>query len=251
MILVVTRYKESIDFLDSIPEFADPDIECIVYNKGGEEGLHKVNRPRVTYINIENVGMCDHTVFYHIFHNYENINDTILFIPASIEHPSMKFKLDKAIRILRVVKNHPNTTVFNYEEKYTNVKDHYENFIINYWNPRHESNREENYKINSDYGHSIIHSELRPFSRWYNTHFGNMHTQYVSLWCIFAVNPNSIRMRSRDFYKNILDELSVGPNVEVGHYLERAWQAVFSIPNNSDNWAAYFHQEQDRVIMLK
>lgn len=230
MLIVVTRYKETLDFLDA-PEFCREGIECIVYNKGGNDDFKKPNNPRVTYIELENVGMCDHTVFYHIVNNYDNLHDTILFIPASIGHPEMKCKLDKAIHILKAaITSPPGTTVFRYEEKYENIKDHYKNFIINYWNPRHQSNREANYKIDSNYG-QLIPSKYRPFSAWYNNHFGDTITNYVSLWCIFAVSRECIRRRPIEFYRNLLDELSVGANVEVGHYMERAWQAVFSIPN--------------------
>jgi hypothetical protein len=241
MLIVVTRYKENLDFLDA-PEFCRAGIEYIVYNKGGGGGggggggedLKKPNNPRVTYIELENVGMCDHTVFYHIVNNYDNLHDTTLFIPASIGHPDMKYKLDKTLHILNAAMESPGKSVFKYEEKYENIKEHYKNFIINYWNPRHESNREANYKIDSNYG-QLIPSKYRPFSAWYNNHFGDTITNYVSLWCIFAVSREYIHRRPIEFYMDLLEELSVGANIEVGHYMERAWQAVFSIPNLGHN----------------
>ena len=34
-------------------------------------------------INLENVGVCVHTYFYHIIEHYDNLDDIIVFLPGS------------------------------------------------------------------------------------------------------------------------------------------------------------------------
>ena len=44
---------------------------------------------------------------------------------------------------------------------------------------------------------------------------------------IFSVSRDHIHNRSMSFYKKLIKDFPNHPNAEVGHYLERAWPAVF------------------------
>ena len=47
---------------------------------------------------------------------------------------------------------------------------------------------------------------------------------------VLAVHRDRVRLRPRSFYAALLQQTTVGPNPEVGHYLERAWATLFYAP---------------------
>ena len=61
--LIVSRYKENIDWISDVHESVD---SIIVYNKGGEIE-HK--DPRVKIVRLKNVGREAHSYFYHFINN--------------------------------------------------------------------------------------------------------------------------------------------------------------------------------------
>lgn len=64
--LVIARYKETIDWLNNVPN----DWEIIIYNKYEGDNL------------LPNVGRESHTYLYHIIKNYNNLPDEIMFCQA-------------------------------------------------------------------------------------------------------------------------------------------------------------------------
>ena len=78
----------------------------------------------------------------------------------------------------------------------------------------------------------LIPAQIRPFGKWYENKFGSLLTNYIVYAGIFAVAKEDILKQPVSYYQQFLDELSVGSNPEVGHYVERSWQAIFNPPSN-------------------
>ena len=73
IVVVVARYNENIEWTKQFPNVT-------IYNKG--EKLNENNE-----IMLDNVGREGHTYFYHIYNNYENLSDYIVFLQGDpFEH---------------------------------------------------------------------------------------------------------------------------------------------------------------------
>lgn len=69
--LVVSRYRESLDWLKDLP----PQIKIVVYNKGPDDLT-------IPHINLPNVGREGHTFYYHICNN-EITDDYTFFVQGN------------------------------------------------------------------------------------------------------------------------------------------------------------------------
>ena len=49
----------------------------------------------------------------------------------------------------------------------------------------------------------------------------------MAYYGVFSASRDHIKNRGVDFYRELLRELSVSQNPEVGHYVERSWLAIF------------------------
>jgi len=207
---VVSRYNEDLEWMLE-PPFNQ--IKYLVYNKGSDENFCKANVVRV--IPLPNLGRCDHTYLYHMVTHYHQIDKVVVFLPGSID---ISYKKVKAAAIIThaVTKLRPSVVVTCRE----NVRESYKNFTLDEWTCVHHKNQQ----LNSS--SKLIPAPIRPFGAWYDYHFGNCLTMYMGLHGIFSVSPETVAGRSIEEYKSLLKETSVGDNVEVGHYLERAWGAV-------------------------
>lgn len=213
---VVSRYNEDLEWMLESPF---NQIKYIVYNKGVDDNFCKANVVRV--IPLPNLGRCDHTYLYHLVTHYHKIDKVVVFLPGSIDLP---YKKEKAALVVKhaVTKLRPSVVVSSWE----NVRETYKNFTLDEWGCVHPKNQ----ALNVD--NKLIPAPIRPFGKWYDYHFGNLLTTYVGLHGIFSVNPAAVAGRKLSEYKDLLKETAVGDNVEVGHYLERAWGAV--IKSNID-----------------
>lgn len=208
MQIVVARYQESVDWLDQEP-FNKFSVIC--YNKGGP-----MDSPHRT-INLRNIGRCDHTYLYHIINNYENLAPVTLFLPASCQDPH---KRAKAIKTCELALKSRNTVLYGtYHDP--NVRQALATFKLEKWKATNASNSAANPE------EKLQLAEIRPFGAWYDAHFEGIDTSIVCYFGIFAVSREHIRQHPVSYYKRFLDQLSVGSNPEVGHYMERSWGALF------------------------
>lgn len=71
MKLVVARYNENLAWLDAL------EFPAIVYNKG--ENI-QTYRKDIEIVKLPNVGREQYTFYYHIYHNYDNLDDYNVFL---------------------------------------------------------------------------------------------------------------------------------------------------------------------------
>lgn len=211
--IVVSRYNEDLNWLNNTEFFKHP---VICYNKGKNENFTKSKNIK-KIVNYKNVGRCDHTYLYHIVTNFEVLPDVTIFLPGSLNIP---FKMKIAKRLLYEVERR-NTSVFIGYFFPEGVFEEFKNFELNDWKATDLENRKENPE-------SVLKkSEFRPFSKWYQKHFKNIHVKYTSFFGILSVSRGHIIQHPKSYYEKLLEELDNHSNPEVGHYFERAWGAVF------------------------
>jgi hypothetical protein len=211
--IVISRYNESLNWANLYP-FKKHRIVC--YNKGSNDNFNLTNE-NVDIIHLKNVGKCDHTYLYHIVENYDNLPDVIVFLPGSTH---MNYKIGKAKRILQELdKRLQSVFICTY---YNDVKKDLYNFKLD----SHKTSNRENYTENPDI--RMEKSKIRPYGKWFESKFGDdLVIHHVSFWGIMAVSREHILQRPKSFYQDLLSEVDSSVSPEVGHYLERSWEAVF------------------------
>jgi hypothetical protein len=214
--LVVSRYNENLEWLNEEPFNKYP---VICYNKGINDNFKINNEHKI--IKLRNVGRCDHTYLYHIINNYDNLADITIFLPGS--NNMDKKKHQSRILIEEIEKT--NNTVFVGVE-YNNVK----NDLYNFEKDHHIASSGDNVIINSE--EVLTKANIRPFGKWYEHHFKNININCVSYYSILGIHKKHILQHPKEFYENLIKELEVSSNPEVGHYFERSWNAIFYSPSD-------------------
>lgn len=211
--LVVSRYNEDLEWLKEEP-FNKYRVIC--YNKGKNDDFYKP--PNMRIVNLENVGREGHTYFYHILNNYDTLANITMFLPGSCNY---SYKNDLAKRWINEIEQN-NSAVF-IGEYYT--EPGIQNAMYDFTMDEYQSTGISNQKMNPE--NKTFPSEIRPYGKWFEKHFGNIVIQYVASKCIFCVQNKNIIQHPKSYYEVFLQELNKHSNPEVGHYFERSWAAVF------------------------
>jgi hypothetical protein len=209
--IVVARYNEKLNWIKNTIFEKYP---TIIYNKGSNYDFSQNKNSKI--VKLKNVGKCDHTYLYHIIHNYNNLADVTLFLPGSND---IDYKYNKTMKILSEIEQEHNTVMIT--SYYNNVKKDLYNFKLNSWKSSYRDNLLENPE------HILELSQIRPFGKWFESHFGDIHINHISYWGIMAISKEHILQRPKSYYEKLIKELSNSSNPEVGHYFERSWEAVF------------------------
>jgi hypothetical protein len=209
--IVISRFNEDLKWTTT---GIFNNFTYIVYNKGDNDNFEKSNINKI--INLKNVGRCDHTYLYHIINNYNNLSDITLFLPGSLDLPEKNFR---ATQILYSIKQNPNAVFFG--EYCENIQQKFKDFCLSFW----KSSNIQNFNKNNEVALHL--SEIRPFGEWYKYNFENIISNYVSYWGIFSVDKKDIIQHPLSRYINLINQLETSSNPEVGHYIERSWNAIF------------------------
>jgi hypothetical protein len=201
--IVVARYNESINWVDWLTPEQRTRVK--VYNKGPDDLSYPVTEK------LPNIGREGHTYLWYIIQNYDRLPDYVIFIQADpFDH-------------------------FNFEPK--DMSDVVREWIREVkWNgiTKGVTSHEYEHDISRDSRFGYYKGNLYPSSR----NFGEWMDEFVeqgvcppkrmhACGC-FGVSSKLIKTRSVDYYKKILDDLSVDNNPESGHYLERSWHYIFN-----------------------
>lgn len=214
--IVVSRFNEDLAWLKS-KKFRYP---TTIYNKGTNDNFYKPKGCKV--VKLPNVGRESYSYLYHVIHNYDNLPNTTIFLPGSAND---KRKIEWTSKVVNSVRKETKTT-FPAEE-YGDIKTKFYNFQLDNW----ESTNESNNKANSE--KKLFRSSIRPFGKWYEAHF-DKNVKYSGYGGIFAVSDTHIKQYNKEYYEQLMQELNVSSNPEVGHYFERAWVAVFGVTENAN-----------------
>jgi hypothetical protein len=209
--IVVARYNEDLKWILE-PPFNQ--FKYIVYNKGVNDDFEKTNVIKV--VSLENVGRCDHTYLYHIVHNFNNLSTVTVFLPGSLNN---ECKRNNAIRILSNIKRE-RTGIF-LGKRTNNLKKQFKNFTLDNWSCTDPSNSSLNNES------KLLPAVIRPYSRWFQYHFGNIKVRYWCIHGVFSIHKLDIIKHNIERYRELMSAVGRHSNPEVGHYIERSWAAIF------------------------
>lgn len=222
--IVIARYAEPLDWLCDDQIFnkissSKTKTTIYIYNKGKDD-ITLCNIPDHISIQIKkipNVGRCDHTYLHHIIENYDNLADVTIFLPGSA---NLHNKFERAKYLINKCYSDIDSCFICYKYNHT-VKDVMGSFQLDNWMSSSGYNSHEN---NDD---KLFLCPERPFHTWYEKVFGDLDVYHITFYGLFAVSKKHIHNRHIDFYNNLIQYLNTHHNPEVGHYIERAWIAIF------------------------
>ena len=197
--ILVSRYAEDVSWLSTI-KVARP-FRITVVNKG---------KPLVwcewPVVELPNVGRCDHTYVHHFFHRFESLEDVTLCIPASAY--DIPLKRAKLAAILRRLEHQD--SVFPLRLM------HAQDLVHETYTCAHPKNR----------GSSALVAAGCTYDEWWGRFIPVDQSLFVTLHGLFAVDRASVHRHGRAFWGRLDGELSTGDNLQVGHFMERAWYSV-------------------------
>ena len=217
---VITRYNEHIDWIEYINPMVD---NFYIYNKGPNNDVFKNLIPdysiqkKITNIHLDNIGRIDHTIAYHILENWESLSDITIFLPASILMCQRKGGYLNGIR-RNIVKLKEKYNGF-YSPRFHKVDIDY-NYSIDDYRAEGACNRNNN---------KFIKSEYPDFVQWKSAIIDQRPIKYLAMRGMFAVCKENIQNVDKKIYERLLESLSVGDNIENGHFAERIWAHLFVV----------------------
>lgn len=215
--LVISRYNENLNWLNDIP-FSK--YKNIIYNKGFNNDFYNNDKSKI--VTLKNIGKCDATYLYHIINNYDMLSEVTIFVTGSL---NLQEKYIKAKKLIEEVEIHKDTVFIS--AYYEDVKKQLYNFQLSSYEARYKEN---NYPHS---GAELSPAKIRPFGKWFDDKFGNIVIQHVSYFGIIAIHKKDILQHPKTYYEKLYTEFDdESANPEVGHYFERAWEAVFYPLNN-------------------
>jgi hypothetical protein len=206
--IVVARYNEDLSWLHREPfnQYSN-----VIYNKG-KTSVHPFPMTR-DVIELENKGREYASYLYHIIRNYNNLANLTVFLPGSTDNCG---KESKARRLVYEVEKHQDS-VFIGTHYNDIVKDLYYFYLDSYAGT----------DIRNDMHQKMTPAPIRPFGPWYIDKFSYIITQKLCHQGIVSISRRDVLRQPVSYYQSFLDELLVCSNPEVGHYIERSWQAIF------------------------
>lgn len=217
--IVIARYNEDLKWLGELDlkRFS----QIYIYNKGVNRDFF-VDAPNIQVIDLPNVGREAHTYLHHIVTHYDIIDGVTIFLPGSANEESDWIVRNKRYRTKRTIELALQTydSVF-VGKKVDDLKVAEYNFEID----KYASNTSANREVNPESDMKL--APLRPYGKWYEHYFGDISVPVITYTGIFAVSRNHIRNRPRQFYQSLLSTMDDHSNVEVAHYMERSYAALF------------------------
>lgn len=199
--LVVAYCKEqNLDWLKNHTE------TVYLYSKCGQTVPSDVTRMKnVKVIPLENQGACEGTYLYHIVNEWDNLTDYIAFTTAN---PSGK-RADAYEQIRK------GQIVFSRQSPRSTP----DTFSLDDYRQEHHPEvtfTKSKYRDFKDFILSVLGQDA----------YDAFDTE--SFFSVFGVTRAHVHRNSRDLYRRLLDEVSIGPSNEVDHFIERLWYLLMN-----------------------
>ena len=211
--IVVARYAEDVSWLNAIPR-----TEVIIYDKGGPGNTLLEYPSHATRVPLPNVGRESHTYLHHIITHYDKLADVTIFLPGSCDVPG---KMNKTLWTVNQAMRTSDSAFPQVFRGTDPIRVSMGAFTLE----DHQSTHGVNALKNPDSG--LLLSPDRPFATWYAKK-GLPDVKEFFYNAIFAVSKRHIHRRSLSQYRTLMEGLDSHSSPEAGHYMERAWMAVFA-----------------------
>ena len=171
---------------------------------------------------IDNVGREAHTFLHHIVSRYHSLADVTVFIMDSAD--SQKFK---QMTLKDLLANWCSKTGF-YCAKIPLAVHYYlhQEQLATFTMKTYKGSTFQE----GQYMAETVPARVRPFGAWFAKYIGGPFPKRYCGSAMMAVSKEVIRRRPIEFYEELLAQTMEGNNIEVGHYLERSWGAIFTNP---------------------
>jgi hypothetical protein len=214
--VIITRYNEYIDWIRYIIDSVD---FIYIYNKGQNMELFSYfdiqkYLKKIKIIQLPNIGRIDHTLAYHILEHWDNLPDILINLPGSIMMCKKKgYYLSSIMRRLDTMSRYRGF----YSPRFHKVSRNF-NYSISGYHAEGLCNRNNN---------PFIKSEYPDFQAWKLGLIDDRPMKYIAMRGMFTVSKENITHIDKRVYTNLLESLSVGDNIENGHFAERIWAHLF------------------------
>jgi len=214
--VIITRYNEYIDWIRYIIDSVD---FIYIYNKGQNMELFSYfdiqkYLKKIKIIQLPNIGRIDHTLAYHILEHWDNLPDILINLPGSIMMCKKKgYYLSSIMRRLDTMSRYRGF----YSPRFHKVSRNF-NYSISGYHAEGLCNRNNN---------PFIKSEYPDFQAWKLGLIDDRPMKYIAMRGMFTVSKENITHIEKEIYQRLLTSLSVGDNIENGHFAERIWGHLF------------------------
>lgn len=214
--VLITRYREHVDWIRYIIKNVD---FIYIYNKGPDTNFFAhfditPYKSKIKIITLPNIGRIDHTLAYHIVEHWDNLPDTLVNLPASIMMCKLKGHYLSAI--MKRINSMEKYSGF-YGPRFSRVGNNF-NYHINDYQAEGACNKNDN---------PFIKSEYPDFKAWKKAIIDERPMCYIAMRGMFAISRDNILHIDKAVYERLKLSLSVGDNIENGHFAERIWAHLF------------------------
>jgi len=215
--IVLAYFKADFSWLINVLSVLKRDqYRLIVYSKGKQD--HTPFLPFThKWIELDNIGRCDHSYIYHILNESNPSKNTFFVKDSGNRHMS------------------PDWLLQHLEEKTVNgpmrgpAQYNLTNFSLSKWNESHDQNKNVDQFVRAPLSQNN-------FSRWATAVLNNPKFQTNSIQstvygAIFICPSSFFENTSKDNWTRCGLSLSYGGNLETGHFMERIWFHMLSTKN--------------------
>jgi hypothetical protein len=227
--IVVAYYGVSIDWLfEAVKKFPKDTCRVWIYYKNDDKAMIDKYRGLVwSFVKLDNIGRCDHSYVYHIVNNYNSkkLAPMTLFIKDSaiVRHSDNSDVLqwiNKGIQDILSGDDRFNGLAVSFPE------DLY-NWQLDEYSMAHDQNG------NKD-PYTKAPKFLRPFHRWMDVVMEGVNASVIDITRanyggVFFFKTSAITRIPLKNWVRIGISISLGPNLEIGHYLERSWMYLLDV----------------------
>jgi len=204
--IVISRYNEDLEWLKLLKESK----RILIYNKGKEIKFDN----DLSILNIKNVGREAHTWIYHIYHNYENLDEKTLFLQGRID--------DLDCMVFKNLDNY-----FSRLENSEFCASRLGLLTPFHWKDNLNIQNDDRYR--KDWNSFKIKRNSEGFRLFAKNLFGKVPIFIpTSYGGCFSVRKEAILTYPKLFYLNLLKNLEQHIHPIEAHYLERLWYFMFS-----------------------
>ena len=216
--IVIARYREDLSWMNGLHRH----IRFFLYLKGPDltDAEREALPPHVCIFRLPNVGRCDHTFLYHIVTQFHTLSEVTVFVSGDGGDARKGPKIQQVITLAAKTMD----TVLSGQRMHS-VRDDVGAFELDDWTSSSAVNQQGEGALST-----LLPAPIRPFNAWYDAQFPELQNTRIQVVCWgsnFAVHRRHIQQHPIQRYQNILSQLEVHSNPEVGHYVERSWAAIF------------------------
>ena len=211
--IVISRYNENIEWIKNL----NATNRVLIYNKGNAIKCEN----NLNIVSLKNVGREAHTWIYHIYHNYEKLDEKTLFLQGRIDDLNCMVFKNLDYYFSRLEENEFCASRLGLLTPF-------------HWKDNLNIENDDRYK--KDWNDFKIGRNSEGFRLFAKNLFGKVPIFIpTSYGGCFSVKKEAILFYPKSFYLKLLENLEHHIHPIEAHYLERLWCFMFSKKSSYKN----------------